>query len=85
MGDIRCDAGVGEEARGADHQPLDFGVDGDDRVGVVERVESQRARVAPDLVRLVPTGGASAQRIGDGGAAAVRASGGGGCDFRGCE
>lgn len=47
---IRRDADVGEEVGGSDHEPLDGGCDGRDRVGIVERIKLERARVAPDLV-----------------------------------
>jgi hypothetical protein len=60
VGDIRGDAGVWEEVGGGDHKPLGGGVDGRDRVGVVERVQLERAPVAQDLVRLVSARGARA-------------------------
>lgn len=74
VGYIRCDAGVGDEARGPDYESLGGGGDGGDWVGVVEGVEDERARVAPDLVRLVAARGGCAERVGHGGVAAVWAA-----------
>jgi hypothetical protein len=71
VGDIRGDAGVWEEIRGPDHEPLGGGGDGRDRVAVVERIEFERPRVARDLVRLVPARGARAERVRDCDVAAV--------------
>ena len=85
MSNILCHARFSEEVRRPDHQPLGRWVDRDDRVRIVQRIEFQCACVAPDLVRLIPTCGAGAQRIGNAGSSAVWASVGGGCDFSGGE
>lgn len=77
--EVGGDAGVGEQARGLDHEPLVLRVDGGDRVRVVEGVEEEGpAGVALDLVGLVAARGGRAQRIGDRVGAAVRAPRGGG-------
>lgn len=74
VGYIRCDAGVGDEARGLDDETLGGGRDGGDWIGVVEGVEDECASVAPDLVRLVAARGGRAERVGHGGVAAVWAA-----------
>lgn len=61
---IGRDARVLHERRGLDHKALRFGVDGLDRVRVVQRVEYECAGAAPDFVRLVAAcrGGAEGKR-----------------------
>lgn len=77
--EIRCDAGVGQELRGSDHETLVGGIDGRDRVGGVDRIELERARIAPDLIGLVSTGETGAERVRNCAVAAVRTAFRGGC------